>query len=201
MEREHKFERIEELAEKMNGIVTTKQVEESGISRVTLQKYVQEGKLIKESQGIYSLATEFPDEYKLLQMRSEKMIFSYGTALYLWGMSDRIPRVIDVTVPQGYNVSRIKKNNPEVRFHYAGVEKWNVGITETVTPLGNKVKVFDKERCICDLIQAKEEVDKQLYIQAIKNYFKGEWDARKILKYAKLFQIETQIREYMEILT
>ena len=113
---------IKDVAETQDGIITTKQVEDSGLSRTVLKQYVDEGLLIKESQGIYSLSDTIADEYKLIQIRSDNAVFSYGTALYLLGMSDRVPHSIDVTVPQGYNVSRIKKNYPSIHFHYVKKE-------------------------------------------------------------------------------
>ena len=113
---------IRQIAEKSDGIITTIQVEEAGLSRTILKSLVEKGILDKESKGIYSLADYLTDEYKVIQMRSEKAIFSYGTALYLLGLSDRTPHFFDISVPQGCNVSRIKKGNPTLRFHYVKKE-------------------------------------------------------------------------------
>lgn len=148
---------LESIGSKTAGVLTTKQIEAAGIYRGLIRKFVEEGILVKEAKGLYSLASEYPDEYVLLQSRSTKIIFSYGTALYLWGMSDRIPHIVDVTVPQGCNLSRIKRDNEKVRFHYVKADKWDIGITETQTNLGNTVKLYDKERCICDLIMIKKK--------------------------------------------
>lgn len=195
------FKKISDIAVKNAGIVTTKQIEAAGIYRGVIRNFVEDGRLIKEAKGLYSLADEFPDEYALLQKRSEKMVFSYGTALYLWGMSDRVPHFISVTVPQGFNSTRIKKDNAKTKFHYVQKDVWDLGITYTDTSLGNKVMLYDKERCICDLVMLKNEVDKQLYIQAIKEYFKESYNARNLIKYAKVLGIEEKIRDYMEVLT
>lgn len=46
----------------------------------------------------------------------------------------------------------------------------------------------------------KKEVDKQLYIQAVKEYFRGDRDDRKLLRYAKVFGIEEKVRDYMDVL-
>lgn len=195
------FQIIERIGKKNSGIVTTKQIEDAGLYRGLIKSFVEDGRLIKEAKGLYSLADEFPDEYAVLQKRSEKMVFSYGTALYLWGMSDRVPHIISVTVPQGFNSTRIKKDNEKIKFHYVQKHVWDLGITNTNTNLGNKVMLYDKERCICDLVMLKNEVDKQLYIQAIKEYFNGEYNARRLLKYAKVFGVEEKIRDYMDVLT
>lgn len=195
------FQIIEKIGKENAGIITTKQIEAAGIYRGLIKVFVEDGRLIKEAKGLYSLANEFPDEYVVLQKRSEKMIFSYGTALYLWGMSDRVPHIISVTVPQGFNSTRIKKDYTKIKFHYVQKNVWDLGIAHTNTSLGNKVILYDKERCICDLVMSKNEVDKQLYIQAIKEYFNGAYNVRKLLKYAKVFGVEEKIRDYMEVLT
>lgn len=195
------YEKIKEIGENNAGIVTTRQIEEAGIYRGVIKNFVEDGRLIKESKGLYSIADEMPDEYALLQKRSEKMIFSYGTALYLWGMSDRVPHSISVTVPQGFNSTRIKKNNEKTKFHYVQKDVWDIGITYTETSMGNRVMLYDKERCICDLVMMKDKVDKQIFVQAIKEYFKAKYDARRLIKYAKLFGIEDKIRDYMDVLT
>ena len=192
---------MKNIAETSDGIITTKQVEDSGLNRTVLKSYVDKGLLVKESQGIYSLSDTIADEYKLIQIRSNKTIFSYGTALYLLGMSDRVPHIIDVTVPQGYNVSRIKKDYPSIHFHYVKKELWEVGIISIKSPVGATVRVYNKERCICDLIRDKKDMDMQLYTQAVKEYFKTGSNTRKILKYGKQFGLEEKLRTYMEVLS
>lgn len=195
------FQTIRDMAENSDGIITTKQIEAAGISRTRIKTLVEQGLLVKESQGIYSLSNMLVDEYKLIQLRSERIVFSYGTALYLHGMSDRVPHTIDVTVPQGDNVSRIKKDHPAIRFHYVSKERWDLGIMTIKSPMGAQLRVYDKERCICDLIRDKQAMDMQLYIQAIQEYFKLENNARKLLNYGKKFGIEEKIRTYMEVLS
>lgn len=192
--------RINELAEANNGFVRTAQVEELGISRPMLRKYTDAGKLEQVRKGLYVLTDGIPDEYALLQEQCRDAVFSYGTALYLWELSDRTPHIYDITIPRGKNVTILKRNNPNLRCHYLPREFYEIGITQTRSPQGAEVMLYDKERCICDLIRNKEQMDMQLYTQAIKDYFKAKPNNRKLLKYGKLFGIEDKIRTYMEVL-
>jgi hypothetical protein len=107
--REQRIEILKELAKKGGGLITTAQIENAGISRVLIPTFVEEGILLKESRGIYYYADEFPDVLQIIQANNPRVIYSYGTALYLWNMSDRIPHVWDISVPQGFNATRIKK--------------------------------------------------------------------------------------------
>ena len=181
-------------------MITTAQVEADGISRTALKKYVDEGQLVRVRKGLYTVENYLADEYALLQARSGKALFSYGTALFLWGLSDRVPHTIDVTVPHGTNVTKIKRDNPQVRFHYVNSILFELGKAETTSPQGATVLLYDKERCICDLIRDKKEMDMQLYTQAIKEYFRTGANSRKLIKYGKQFGIENLIRIYMEVL-
>ena len=194
------YKKIQNKAAENDGIIRTCDVEEMGISRGYLKNLVDNGSLVREAKGIYTISKESPDEYYMIQNRSAKLFFSYGTALFLLGMSDRVPSIIDVTVPQGYNVSRLKKSFPTLRFHYVQPDVLLEGVTTVTTPQGYQVRIYDEERCICDLIKDKRKIDKQLFTQAVKEYFAGAYSARKLVKMARLFGVENDVRTYMEVL-
>lgn len=194
------WSKIEKIAEENNGIIKTSAVIAEGISKPMLRKYVEEGKLEQVRKGLYILMDDLADEFAMIQIQSSKAIFSYGTALYLWGLSDRTPHIFDITVPQGTNVSRLKRDNPIIRCHYVQPKVYDIGITEIQSPQGAIVRLYDKERCICDLIREKDKIDIQIYTQAIKDYFNEKTDNRKLLKYSKMLGVEDMIRTYIEVL-
>ena len=195
-----KYEVIKKIAKENNGFVRTSQIEEAGIYRSAIKEFVDQDLLVCERKGIYSIKEEFDDEYVLLQMQSSKFVYSYGTALFLHGLSDRTPHIIDITVPQGTKTTRYTRDNENLRFHYVKKELYELGICEITTPQGGTVKVYDKERCICDIVKKKEKMDKQLYIRAIQDYFYHKPNNRKILKYAKELKVEKEIRLYIDVL-
>ena len=83
---------------------------------------------------------------------------------------------------------------------HVGAEQLGLGKSEMVSPQGAAITLYDKERCICDLIRARKHTDMQIYTQAIKDYFAHGADTRKLLKYAKKLGIEDKVRTYMEVL-
>ena len=197
---DYNYDALKVLIESKGGVVSSADLQQAGVDRVKLYALLTSEILKKESHGNYVLAENEPDEYKVIQNRSEKLIYSHGTALFLHGMSDRVPHTLDITVPQGDNISRIKKSYRNTRFHYCKKELWQLGIMNIDTPMGYSVRVYDPERCICDMIRDKDNVDKQIYIQAIQEYFRSKCNPRKVIKYAKEFNIESKVRNYMEIL-
>lgn len=193
-------ELIIENAKKYGGVIKTSQIEELGISRANIKRLVESGSLIREARGIYSIPSEITDEYLTLGRRSDKLVFSYGTALFFHGLSDRVPGTIEISLPQGYNAGRLKKDYTNLRIHYVKPEILMLGADRVITPQGSKVMAYNKERCICDLIKNESKADKQVYTQAIKEYFAGEYKPRDLLKMAKTIGVEREIRRYMEVL-
>ena len=196
---DYSIESLKMIIESNDGIASAKQLADKGVSRLVLYQYLINGLIAKESHGNYVIADNQPDEYRTIQNRSPKMIYSHGTALFLHGLADRVPHELDITVPQGDNVSRIKRDYENTRFHYCKKELWDLGIVDAVTPQGYEVKIYDLERCICDLIRDKKSVDTQIYTQAMKEYFSTKCNPRKIVKYARQFNIESKVRTYMEV--
>ena len=64
-----------------------------------------------------------------------------------------------------------------------------------------KIIVYDRERCICDMIRSRKQTDPQVFSQAVKRYFASkERDNIRLMEYARKFHIEEKVQEYMEIL-
>lgn len=192
---------LTDIFENNAGILSLSELLAHGFTRLQITQLLNESKIQKIAHGRYTLADEYLDEYILLQTRSSKVIISHASALYLHGLSDRVPHTIEATVPQGYNVSRIKKDLPNVQFFYCKNDLWNMGLTTIQTPSGYEVQTYDLERCICDLVKNRKKVDTQIYTQALREFFSSNYDTRKLIKYARKMNIEDTIRMYVEVMS
>lgn len=76
-----------------------------GFTRSLLSKYVRAGLLERERQGVYILANSIHDDMYTLMLRSDKIIFSHDTALFLNGLSERTPFIHSVTIPSNTKFS------------------------------------------------------------------------------------------------
>lgn len=184
-----------------NSFITNKEAEKLGYSRQVLSKLAQNGNLERLKRGVYLTKNSVIDDFVLISSNSNRVIFSHHTALFLHNLSDRAPGVFHISVPQGYNASRLKKRFPNIIVHYINKERFEIGKAFIKTPLGNKVAIYDVERTICDMIIDRDRIDKQIFTNGIISYFKSSnKDLKKLLKYSKLLKIEDQIRKYMEVL-
>jgi len=145
------------------------------------------------------LEDAWPDPLYVLQLRNKKIVFSHETALFLHGLSDREAAHPVVTVERGYNAKHLTAEGVIV---HTVMEKWfNIGICETETNVGNPVKVYDKERCICDIVRGRKKMDPQVFQTAMRSYFSGrDKDIPKLMKFAEELGQEEAVRQYAEVL-
>ena len=151
-----------------NNMITTSQVLELGFSKTLLTKYVKEGLLERIRHGIYILPESVHDDMYTLSLRSERIIFSHDSALFLNGLSDRTPFVHSVTIPSNASIPASIKD--ECICYYVKQELHQIGLTEKKTTFGNRVKCYDAERTICDMIRSRNRLDEETVVSAIKNY-------------------------------
>lgn len=194
------YEKIDEIARKNNNIFRTKMIVDVGIRKEKIREMLEGGLIEKIGHGIYALSKEDVDEYYEFQQKCPKAVFSYGTSAYFWNLSDRVPNVLNCTVPRGYNTTRLKIDI-KVKYHYLPQDLYDIGIVEIVSPQGANIFVYDRERTICDLIRDRKKIDMQLYSYALNTYFKSrEKNIRRLMKYGKLFRITEELEKYMEVL-
>ena len=87
------------IAKSHGGIIKTKIAAQHGISKAMLYKLCKEDKIQLIVKGQYILPDDKLDELLAISNRSERVIFSHETALYLHGISDRTPFEHTVTAP------------------------------------------------------------------------------------------------------
>ena len=189
---------LEEM-EKNNNTITTAQVIELGFSRAILSKYVKEGLLERGRQGVYILPNSVHDDMYTLMLRTDKIIFSHDTALFLNGLSERTPFEHNVTIPSNSVLSGVLME--ECNCYYVKPELYELGIVMKKTTFGNEVRCYNAERTICDLIRSRSRMDEETVISAIKNYaaYKDK-DLNRLAAYAEKFRVSKILKQYMEVL-
>lgn len=188
--------KILKIMKKNNEIITPAQLEEKGVSRIYLARMEEEGLIERIERGIYVTKDFKYDEYYLFQLKYPKAIFSYNTALYFYEMTERTPIKMDVTIYREYNPHRFKD---VVNVYKTSKELYELGIVEKKSPQGMKVRAYNLERTICDIIKDKDSIDIEIRNKAIKKAIKSkEFNASKMFDYAKKMNIYDKVKNYME---
>ena len=88
-----------------------------------------------------------------------------------------------------------------VILNFVKREILDLGAIEMESPFGIKIKVYDVERTICDIIKNKNKIDAEIFSNALKDYAKSKSkNLSKLAKYARKMNIEKKVSKYMEVL-
>ena len=192
------IEIIEELMKRNNGYITSKELDMFDIHRMYLS-IMQEKELIKKvATGIYIDTNKIEDNYYVFGLSMPNIIYSHMTALYFHGLSiEASTDVYDITVKRSYNSAHLRKHN----VFYVDNDIYELGLIEVKTPMGNKVKAYDIERCICDIIRSKNRIDLELIKYSVRKYLKRkDKDLNKLSLYAEKMGIKDVVMTFIDML-
>lgn len=187
------IEIIQGLMKSNNGYITSKQVTELGIHRMYLNIMKKKGMIEQVERGIYISTDIFQDDFYTFQQKYKKIIFSHMNALFFYNMTEEIPYNFTITVPYGYHDSNINK---KCNVFYVDKDIYELGIQEVKTPNGNTVRVYDIDRCMCDIIKSRNRMDFEQVKKAVKNYVKcKDKNIENLSFYAKKMNISDKVFE------
>jgi predicted transcriptional regulator of viral defense system len=130
-----------ELANSQAGYFTTAQARDFGFSPELLIHHRKRGRLERVRRGIYRVRHLPPQEgeqlVELWLWSGREGVYSHGTALALYDLSDILPSSLEMTVPASWRRRRLRV--PDLlRLHYADVppaERGWVGFVPVTSPL------------------------------------------------------------------
>lgn len=190
---------LRDVIEKNNGYLLTASATQKGITKPYLERYVRENGMERVARGIYIMDDVWPDELYIMQARSKAVIFSGETALYLHHLIDREYTKVCVSVPTGYNATHLKADNVKVK--YVARCFYHMGVCMMPSSSGNMVRIYDKERSLCDLIANRNKVEVQDFQTAMKTYMLGkDRKLSRLIEYAEQLGIRDEVMKYVEVL-
>lgn len=193
------MDKLAAIAKDHGGIIDTKTAAEHGISKAMLYKLCKNEKIHRIVKGQYILPEEMEDELLSISKRSDQIIFSHETALFLHGISDRTPFEHTITAPSNCTPSAAIK--AECKVYYIKPELFELGKSMLPTPAGNMVPVYDLERTICDIIRSRNKLGTETFLAALKMYAASpKKNLNKLNAYAKQLRVANVLRQYLEVL-
>lgn len=185
--------KIKEFLKNNSGYISTSDFLKLKISKPLIKKYLDSRLIRKVAHGLYMDSDLLEDEYYIIQRKYSKVIFSHYTALYLLDFFYIEPNKIDISV------ERNKRVNGDYNIHYTSDRYFDIGITDAKTRSGNIVKIYNVERCICDILRNESENNIELQNKVLDNYFASEdKDIKRLLEYSKIFNIYEKVNTLVE---
>jgi predicted transcriptional regulator of viral defense system len=191
----------EKIFAENDGVLRTSEALESGIAPPTLYAMRDKGIITEVARGIYRL-TDHPDlsspDFVTVALRYPKAVIALISALHYHNLTTQFPRYIYIALPRGYK--KPESDYPPLEVVWLSPSAYEVGI-EVREIDGKAVKIYDKEKTICDCFKFRNKYGEDVAIEALKTYLQqpgSEWDLAKLTRYARIDRVENVMRPYLQ---
>lgn len=192
-------ENVLKVLNKNSGLARTRDFEQAGIPRWRLSRLVDSGVLERIQRGHYR-AADFPvtPELELIQACTAvpHSIVFLASALFYYGLSTYYPDSIWLAVRQNDRPRRLV--TPPVRLHFLTDKYHQMGVTVIDTPSG-KIRIYDREKTICDCLRFRSRIGIDIAIEALRNYLQSKGASRdRLIRYSRECRVESMMLRYLE---
>ncbi len=196
MERKYIFD----IFKKYNGVMKATELNKEKISYPEIYSYLQKGVIEKIKYGYYRIndSSSFSDIFMINRFFSDAVFCSYY-ALFYYGYSDRTPSQYDIAVIKNASRTKYKINDINIKTHYIEKKRLNIGVT-TKNINGANIKIYDKERVICDCFRYMNSMDREVFNNAIQRYINDDdKNIPNLIKYAKELGVYNKMKDIIGI--
>lgn len=182
------------------GVMRTAELKEIGYYYTKIQKLLESGQIEQIRRGYY----QYVDDNSFSDVPTITKLFSDGvicmeSALEYYGYTDRTPSAWHLAVGSKSTRTRFYIDYPIIKPHFIREDRYPIGIDAGEID-GLEVKVYDRERTICDILLHRNKIDGEVFNTAIRRYVNDskKMEAR-LIKYAKLLHVEKKVREVLGV--
>jgi predicted transcriptional regulator of viral defense system len=194
------MEEIETIFKAHGGVMQTKELRDSGIYYKKLQQLIAEGQVQQIRRGYYQYIDENAfSEAPLIAKLFPDGVVCMESALEYYGYTDRTPSAWNIAVRADSARMRFKIAYPVVKPHFIEPSRFIIGITHVLME-ENDIKIYDRDRTICDCLLHRNKMDAEVFNSAVQSYLKdsGRNEAHLAL-YAKKLHVEKKVKEVLGI--
>ena len=196
----HDVQYYKSIFDKYGGMMRTTQLPEEKIFYPQREKLIADGYVEKIRRGYYQWIN--PDDFSevgtVIRLFPDA-ILCMDTALRYYGYSDRTPGDWHLAVSKDSGKSRFKIDYPFVKPYYVEPAVLELGLT-TGTMDGHAIRIYDKERLICDCLRYRNKMDKERFNKAIQKYIADpEKSIPKLMEYAGSLRVKKLAKDLIGV--
>ena len=196
----HDVQYYKSIFDKYGGMMRTTQLAEEKIFYPQREKLIADGYVEKIRRGYYQWIN--PDDFSevgtVIRLFPDA-ILCMDTALRYYGYSDRTPGDWHLAVSKDSGKSRFKIDYPFVKPYYVEPAVLELGLT-TGTMDGHAIRIYDKERLICDCLRYRNKMDKEIFNKSIQKYIADpEKSIPKLMEYAGPLRVKKLAKDLIGV--
>lgn len=185
--------------EKQGGILKTSELSDLGLSSRQIKKLLDEEIIIKIKYGYYEVSGAIPLEEIVIARLFPNAVIFLESALIHYEYTDRIPSAWQIAVNKNSEKSQYKMDNFIVEPYYLEPKFIEVGV-DKIQLKGITIKIYERDRTICDVLRYEKKIEKEVFSNAIQRYIKDQKkNIRKLYEYAEIFNIKNKVQTYVGV--
>ena len=183
--KEYQLEEILKRIEENNGLIKASDLHETGVDFRRIQTFVEDGKLTRVKNGYYTSKILNYSEEQLITAMFEDGVLTMESGAFYYGYLKQRPAHWSIAISKNTSKSRFKLDYPIVVPFYTEPDVLERGVTE-VEVAGKKMKIYTKERLICDILKYQEKMEPRYFKEAVLSYIQDEEkNVADLMKFAK----------------
>ncbi len=194
--------RLYEIFKQENGITHTKTLRQAGISQYYIKRFEESGLIERVKRGIYRyLGEEIPIVDELVEVTSivPKGVICLLSAASYHELSTINPFTYHVAIERN-QMKPVLPDYPPITLYYFKASFYEEGVNE-VTIHSSKVKVYNMEKTICDLVRYRKKIGNDIMLECIKNYMaRSDRNINKLMQCAEKLKVQKLVKQYIEVL-
>ena len=188
---------IRQLFRENGGVLRTKELSEQKVFYKDIQQLTENGIIEKIHYGCYKLSGESISEMRMVARLFPDGIFCGETALHHYGYLAALPSEWHLAVGKDSGKSRFSLEYPFVKPYYIEPDYLSIGLTE-VTVMGGSVRMYDRERVICDCLRYRNKMDRTVFSAALQRYIADPAkNLPQLFSYAESLRVAKPAREIL----
>ncbi|MCL1917290.1 MAG: type IV toxin-antitoxin system AbiEi family antitoxin domain-containing protein [Peptococcaceae bacterium] len=191
---------IEFLFDKNKGYAKAADLYSAGATRKEVSSMLESGDIMRVKRGYYQLTKmDEPNEAAMVAKLFPEAILCMDTALFHYGYSDRTPLEWNMAFSRNISKSRFNLTYPFIKPYYVDDKYLNIGVAEKNLD-GVNMKIYDRERVICDCLRHKSKMDSEMFGKAIQAYLKDpRKNIRNLSSYAQHLRVYKKAQDLIGV--
>lgn len=181
-------------------VMTTAQLSAVKLYYRDIQRMLNEGLIEKIKRGYYHWINSYgKDEIVIINRLFPDGVLCMDTALFYYKYSDRTPAEWHITIDKNTSRQRTQVEYPLIKVYRVESELLTLGEANGEID-SQKVRIYDRDRTICDVLRNMNKMDKEIFNKAIQGYVKDpKKNIPNLMQYAKALRVQKRVKNIIEV--
>lgn len=181
-----------------NSFTSSGMVKEEGrTAYYKLLDSVRDGDTVRIKRGVYATTEQLADTMIDVEAIIPGGVLCLFSAWNIHGLSTSLPQAYHVAVKRGRKV--MLPLFPKVELHHITDTMFDVGIEEQLIS-GYQIRIYNKERCVCDAVKYRNKVGMDVCSEVINSYIsRPDRNLTLLMDYAEKLRVRRILEQYIAI--